>query len=139
VSLKINYQTSEYHPAKQHDLDAAWDLHAAEDVTIPARGSSLVPTGIRMSIPIGYAGLVLSRSGLASNGIFVLNAPGVIDAGYSGEVQVILANFSDKEQRITKGSRVAQIMIVSLESYYFSPGVVWSGSRGENGLGSTGD
>jgi dUTP pyrophosphatase len=138
--MKINYQTNKYHPTKKHDSDAAWDLYALEDTIIPARGWNRVHTGIRMSIPAGYAGLIMSRSGLASRGLYVLNAPGVIDAGYSGEIQIILASLLEKSNyEILAGDRIAQLMIVRLESYYFSPGVVWGGDRGENGFGSTGD
>lgn len=138
--MNINYDTAKYHPHKQHDADAAWDIHALEDTIIPAKGWTTVHTGLRLSIPTGYAGLIMSRSGLASRGIFVLNAPGVIDSGYSGEANVILANMMEKSPyTVRAGDRIAQLMLVKLESYYFSPGIVWGGDRGDNGFGSTGD
>jgi dUTP pyrophosphatase len=138
--MKINYETSKYHPTKKYASDAAWDLYALEDTIIPARGWTRVHTGIRMSIPVGHAGLIMSRSGLASRGLYVLNAPGVIDAGYSGEIQIILASLLEKSNyEVLAGDRVGQLMIVKLESYFFSPGVIWGGDRGEGGFGSTGD
>ena len=137
--MKINYDTAKYHPHKQHDTDAAWDLRALEDTNIPANGWVTLHTGIRMDIPVGYAGLILSRSGLASRGIFVVNAPGLIDSGYSGEIKIILGNMMEKsDYLVSSGDRVAQLMIVKLESYYFLPGIIWGSDRGENGLGSTG-
>jgi dUTP pyrophosphatase len=137
--MKINYETSNYHIEKQHNSDAAWDIRALEDTVIPNKGWATVHTGLRIDIPLGYAGLVLSRSGLAQRGIYVLNAPGLIDAGYSGEVQVILANMHELYMHTVKaGERIAQLMIVKLEDYYLTPGIVWGGERGENGFGSTG-
>ena len=136
----VNYETSNYHPLKFHASDAAWDLSALEDTTIPANGWSIVHTGIRIGIPQGYAGFVLSRSGLASRGIFVLNSPGLIDAHYSGEIKVVLANMMElNDYTVKAGERMAQLMIVKVEDIILNPGMVWGGERGENGLGSTGD
>lgn len=138
--MNITYTTSKYHLERQYETDAAYDICALEDTNIPAKGWSTVHTGLRMSIPTGYAGLVLSRSGLASRGIFVLNAPGLIDAGYSGEVKVVLANMHElSDIMIHAGDRIAQFMIIKLESYFFSHGTIWGGLRGDNGFGSTGN
>ena len=136
----IDYETSNYHPLRLHGSDAAWDLSASEDVTIPPKGWNIAHTGMRIGIPNGYAGFVLSRSGLATRGIFVLNSPGVIDAGYSGEIKVILANMMDlNAYTVNSGDRIAQLMIVKVEDIILNPGIVWGGERGEGGLGSTGD
>jgi len=136
----IDYETDNYHPMRQHNSDAAWDLHALEDVTIPPKGWNVAHTGLRIGIPQGYAGFVLSRSGLATRGIFVLNSPGLIDAGYSGEIKIILANMMDLNAYTAKaGERIAQLMIVKVEDITLNPGAVWGSERGENGLGSTGN
>lgn len=136
----INYETSNYHPLRLHGSDAAWDLCASEDVTIPAKGWNIAHTGLRIGIPHGHAGFVLSRSGLATRGIFVLNSPGLIDAGYSGEIKIILANMMDlNEYTVMAGDRIAQLMIVKVEDIILNPGMVWGGERGDNGLGSTGN
>lgn len=138
--MNIAYTTQEYHPERAHDNDAAWDLYSLEDATIPAKGWNVLHTGLRIGIPKGYAGLVLSRSGLATRGIFVLNSPGLIDAGYSGEVKIILANMMElNEYNVRAGDRIAQLMIVKVEDIILNPGMVWGGLRGDNGLGSTGD
>jgi len=142
--MRINYENKSGDilnaPYRKYPNDAAYDLFAAENVTIPAWGRGTVDTGIRMQIPQGFAGLILSRSGLAKNGgLFVLNAPGLIDAGYSDTIKVVLGNFSDEEFRIHDGMRICQLMIIRLDDYYFSPGTVWGGERGENGFGSTGN
>lgn len=135
----INYETNHYHPEKQHEQDAAWDLCALEYTPIPARGWATVHTGLRIGIPEGYAGLILSRSGLASRGIYVVNAPGVIDAGYTGEVKVVLGNLHELNSfDINAGQRIAQLMILPLLDYYLLPGNILTGMRGENGFGSTG-
>ena len=126
-------------PYRKYSQDGAYDLHANERVTIPAKGRALVDTGLRIQIPSGFVGLVCSRSGLAAdNGVFVLNAPGIIDSGYSGNIKVVLGNFGDEDYHVGNGMRVAQIMIMPLTNYYFLPGKVWGAERGHNGFGSTG-
>lgn len=136
----IHYETSEYHPLRLHGSDAAWDLCALEETVVPAKGWTIVHTGLRIGIPKGYAGFVLSRSGLATRGVFVLNSPGLIDAGYSGEIKIILANMMDlNAYTVNAGDRIAQLMIVPVEDVTLLPGMVWGGERGENGLGSTGN
>lgn len=126
-------------PYRKYLQDGAYDLHANEKVSIPAKGYATVDTGIRIQIPMGHVGLVCSRSGLAADkGIFVLNAPGIIDSGYSGNVKVILGNLGDASYHVGHGMRIAQIMIMPLLDYYFNPGKVWGAERGDNGFGSTG-
>src|SRR6476660_563539 len=86
-------------PVAQHAGDAGHDLYAAEDVTLEPRGGrALVPTGIAIAIPAGYAGFVQPRSGLAlRNGVTVANTPGLIDAGYRDEIRVLLVNLDPAE------------------------------------------
>lgn len=137
--MKIHYESGGQQPAKQHEHDACWDIRTDRYDTIPPQGIKTIYTGMRIGIPEGYAGLVMSRSGLASRGVFVLNAPGIIDAGYDGEIMIIMANLTHTPHEFIAGDRVAQLMLMKLEDYFLIPGKVWGGERGDNGLGSTGD
>ncbi|HEX2396799.1 MAG TPA: dUTP diphosphatase [Solirubrobacteraceae bacterium] len=104
-------------PARSYDGDAGLDLHAAEEAAIEPGGRSSVGTGIAIELPEGHAGLVLPRSGLAArHGIALVNAPGLIDAGYRGEVRVLLLN-TDRHERfsVAVGDRIAQLVIVRAE------------------------
>ena len=106
-------------PKYAHEGDAGMDLYAAEDATIASGGGrALVATGISIAIPIGYGGFVLPRSGMAlKHGISVVNAPGLIDAAYRGEIKVILIN-TDRtaDYVIERGDRVAQLVIQAVET-----------------------
>jgi dUTP pyrophosphatase len=98
--------------------DAGLDLLAREDALVPASGGrALVPTGIAVAIPEGYAGFVLPRSGLAvRHGISVVNAPGLIDAGYREEVKVVLLNTDPgQDHQVRRGDRIAQLVIQKVE------------------------
>jgi dUTP pyrophosphatase len=128
-------------PAAAHPGDAGLDLAANREVTVGPGERATVPTGIAMAIPEGHAGWVLPRSGLASkHGITLANAPGLIDAGYRGEVMVAVVNL-DREAAYTirRGERIAQLVIapfasVSVEEQDDLPG----SERGEGGFGSSG-
>ena len=101
-------------PRQQHADDAGYDLYARELVELPARGGrALVPTGLAVAIPSGYAGFVLPRSGLALKaGITCLNAPGLIDTQYRGELKVLLVNTDPVEPfTVQRGDRIAQLVI----------------------------
>ncbi|MEM9038949.1 MAG: dUTP diphosphatase [Actinomycetota bacterium] len=105
-------------PTYAHDGDAGIDLSAREPAVLPAGGGrAIVPTGISIAIPMGHGGFVLPRSGLAAkHGITVVNAPGLIDAAYRGEIKVVLANTDpDTEYRIERGDRIAQLVIQRVE------------------------
>ena len=105
-------------PRQQHPDDAGYDLHAREDVVIaPNGGRALVPTGLAVAIPSGYAGFVLPRSGLAlKHGVTCLNAPGLIDSLYRGELKVLLANTDPTEPfEVRRGDRIAQLVIQRVE------------------------
>ena len=98
--------------------DAGADLVAREDAVLAAGGGrALVPTGVAVAIPEGHAGLVLPRSGLAlRHGVTVLNAPGLVDAGYRGELNVVLVNTDPAEEYLVRrGDRIAQLVIVAVE------------------------
>lgn len=101
-------------PAYAHEGDAGLDLHAREDARLGHGGGRvLMPTGIRIAIPVGHCGLVMPRSGLAlRHGISIVNAPGLIDAAYRGEIKVVLINTDPAEDyTIHRGDRVAQLVI----------------------------
>lgn len=105
-------------PTYAHVGDAGLDLFAREDATIAASGGrALMPTGIRMAIPLGYCGLLMPRSGLAlKHGISVVNAPGLIDSAYRGEIKVVLLNTDPTtDYHVTRGDRVAQLVIQKVE------------------------
>jgi len=128
-------------PARAHDGDAGLDLSACETVTIGAGERATVATGLAVEIPEGHAGLVVPRSGLAlRHGLSIVNAPGVIDAGYRGEVRVILLN-TDREQPFTvePGMRIAQLLVVpALAVDVVELGGLTETVRGEGGFGSSG-
>lgn len=127
-------------PKPMNPGDAGFDLATTQDVTIPGGGRATVGTGIALAIPRGYAGLVLSRSGLAAKrGIAVLNAPGLIDSGYRDEVKVILINTGNEPQTLNKGNRIAQLIIQKVEDPpLYRTNELPQSERGLNGLGSTG-
>ncbi len=127
-------------PAYAHDGDAGMDVRSVADVVVPARGRALVPTGLVMMLPPGYEAQVRPRSGLAlKSGITVLNTPGTIDAGYRGEVGVILFNTGDGDFRVAKGDKVAQLVIAPVTRAEVSETFeVDETERGAGGFGSTG-
>jgi dUTP pyrophosphatase len=101
-------------PAYAHPGDAGMDLVAREDGMLPAAGGRLlVPTGVAIAIPPGHAGFVLPRSGLAlHHGISVVNAPGLIDSAYRGEIKVVLLNTDPQnDYRVHRGDRIAQLVV----------------------------
>lgn len=128
-------------PEKGRITDAAYDLVSSQDMMIAPGGRKLVRTNTAVSIPEGYVGLVCSRSGLAlKHGVFVLNAPGVIDPDYTDPIGVILANFGDEIYSVQKGDRIAQLFIVKTADSLFLPVAALDGgfTRGGNGFGSSG-
>lgn len=128
-------------PERANEHDAGWDLRAAEAATIFPGERASVGTGIAVAIPEGYAGLVLPRSGLAArHGIALVNAPGLIDSGYRGEVRVLLLNTDRAESFvIALGDRIAQLVITELPEVEFAETDSLSETaRGTGGFGSTG-
>jgi dUTP pyrophosphatase len=128
-------------PSYAHPGDAGLDLTAAIDVVVGPGERAMVPTGVAIAIPDGHAGLVLPRSGLASRaGLTLANSPGLIDAGYRGEVTCAVVNL-DREHAVSiaRGDRIAQLVIVPIAVVQ----VEWMeelppSERGEGGFGSTG-
>src|SRR5206468_1343459 len=128
-------------PTRAHDGDAGLDLHSAEAASLAPGERASIGTGIAVAVPDGYAGLVLPRSGLAlRHGIALVNAPGLIDPGYRGEVRVLLLNTDhDHAFEVEVGDRIAQLVIVA----HAAPELVEletldESGRGAGGFGSSG-
>jgi dUTP pyrophosphatase len=128
-------------PAYQRVGDAGLDLHAAEDASLPPGARVVIGTGIAVAIPIGYVGLAAPRSGLAARlGLSIVNAPGVIDSGYRGEIKVILINLDPVDViEVRRGDRIAQMLIMPVvTTELVEVDELPSSERGEGGHGSTG-
>jgi dUTP pyrophosphatase len=128
-------------PEYQNPGDAGMDLVSTQTLTLEPGARALVPTGVAIALPQGYVGLVTPRSGLAlKHGISMVNAPGVIDAGYRGEIGLILWN-TDRESAftITEGDRIGQLLVMRVAEAQLIPVDSLPGStRGMAGFGSTG-
>jgi dUTP pyrophosphatase len=127
-------------PAYAKPGDAGLDLRASESVTLEPGERRLVPTGLAVAIPEGHAGFVLPRSGLAMHkGVTVLNAPGLIDSGYRGELKVLLINHGAEAVGIERGERIAQLVVQPVARARLVEGErLPDSARGEGGFGSTG-
>ncbi|HKH14541.1 MAG TPA: dUTP diphosphatase [Solirubrobacterales bacterium] len=128
-------------PTRAHDGDAGLDLYAAEAATIEPGDRATVATGIAVEIPAGFTGLVLPRSGLAArHGIALVNAPGLIDSGYRGEIRVLLLN-TDRRDRfeVSPGDRIAQLVLTPVADVEpLEVTELATSVRGEGGFGSSG-
>lgn len=128
-------------PGYAHAGDAGADLHAREDVQLAPGQRALVPTGVAIALPAGYAAFVHPRSGMAArHGITMVNAPGTIDAGYRGEILVNLLNTDSRQAfTITRGDRIAQLVVQRVSEVSFVEVESLPGShRGDNGHGASG-
>ena len=127
-------------PAYAKPGDAGLDLRASESVTLEPGERRLVPTGLAVAIPEGHAGFVLPRSGLAMHkGVTVLNAPGLIDSGYRGEIKVLLINHGAEAVSIDRGERIAQLVVQPVaRARLVEEERLPDSARGEGGFGSTG-
>lgn len=128
-------------PSYSHAGDAGADLYARVEVTLePGGGRALVPTGVALAIPDGYAGFVQPRSGLAlRHGVTCLNTPGLIDCGYRDEIRVLLVNTDPRQPyAVHRGDRIAQLVIQAVEEAKFTDGELPPSSRGTGGFGHTG-
>ncbi len=128
-------------PRYAHPGDAGLDLHAREDAVIPAGGGRvIVPTGIALAIPPGYAGFVVPRSGNAlRHGIGGINTPGIIDAAYRGELKVVLLNTDPNEDyTVHRGDRIAQLLIQQVEAVRWQEVDSLDGDDRGGGFGHTG-
>jgi dUTP pyrophosphatase len=133
--------TGEHIPAYAHPGDGGADLVAVETVELAPGERAMVGTGTAVALPDGYVGLIVPRSGLAAkHGITIVNTPGILDAGYRGEIRVILLN-TDRSApyTVTAGDRIAQLVVMPVSRARFVPVERLPGShRGDGGFGSTG-
>lgn len=127
-------------PTYAHEGDAGLDLAAAGDVTLEPMGRVAVPTGLAVAIPTGWVGLVHPRSGLARrHGVTVANAPGTIDAGYRGEIVVLLINLGTDVVTLEAGDRIAQLLLQPVgRAEIVEVEALDETARGDGGFGSTG-
>lgn len=140
-SLPVCAQDPDLVPTRAHQDDAGLDLKSATDVNLAPGERALIPTGASIALPSGTVGLVCPRSGLAAkHGITIVNAPGVVDAGYRGEIKVALLNTDAKETFcVSRGDRIAQLVILPILTP--TPHLVDSldnTDRGDRGFGSSG-
>jgi dUTP pyrophosphatase len=142
--VDLNYSSKEGRILSyNYESDSGFDLYSIEQITIPAFGRALVPTGIVLDIPEGFEVQIRSKSGLALNqGLMVLNSPGTIDQGYIGEIKVIIFNTNNHSVIIERGMKVAQAVLANVVSGKFVTlnkiENVDQKERGSNGFGSTG-
>ena len=145
-TMEVKYSKSNedsVSPSYAYPTDSGFDLYSTQEITIPSLGRVLVPTGLHIDIPKGYEIQVRSKSGLAlKQGLMVLNSPGTVDQGYTGEIQVILFNTSHQEVTITKGMKVGQAVICPVVSgkwvTFKQIDNIEDKDRSDKGFGSTG-
>jgi dUTP pyrophosphatase len=126
-------------PERAHPDDAGYDLVASESETISSSSVKLIGTGIAIDIPHPMCGMIVSRSGMALNGLIVMNSPGIIDPGYRGEIKVMLYNSTDKDYTVRAGDRVAQIVFVNTVAVLMRQVErLENTDRNTSGFGSTG-
>ena len=127
-------------PKKQHELDIGYDLHSSVDIKLASKKVTRVKTAISISLPKDIGGFVLPRSGLSSNHLITLiNSPGLIDPGYTGELIIPLINHGEENYKIKRGDRIAQLVFINVQNIEFE--VVNNHidtERSDKGFGSTG-
>ncbi len=140
IKFRMSPGDDELAPRKAHHDDAAYDVRASGDSTVFPGTVALVSTGLYLELPEGYEAQIRPRSGLAlKHAMTVLNSPGTIDAGYRGEVCIILFNAGREPFAIQRGDRIAQMVIQKLPAVELVPALELNGSRrGAGGFGSTG-
>lgn len=135
--MRVQLDPGAYAPTRAHGTDAGMDLRAPEDVLIPAYGSAVIRTGVHVQLPAGHCGLLISRSGL--NVRFGITSRGLIDEGYTGEIQVRLDNSGDTYYQVRAGEKISQLVVVPCR---YEPielvDQIEGGERGDAGFGSTG-
>ena len=144
--VKLNYRLDSENPEPMYayETDSGFDLRANETVTLPPFGRALIPTGLYLDVPERCEVQVRPKSGLAiKRGLSVLNTPGTVDYGYTGEIKVIVFNFNDTEQIIYKGDKIAQAVVCPViqgkEIELIRVDNIDEKDRNENGFGSTGN
>ena len=139
IKIKLYEGCSDLMPKKAHSDDAAYDLRSRCDIVLTPKRSTLVLTGVFIELPVGYEAQVRPRSGLAlKHDLMLTNSPGTIDAGYRGEIGVIMYNAGNEPFSITRGDRIAQMVICRLpEVELVEVDSLSDTERGEGGFGST--
>lgn len=126
-------------PSYAHIGDAGADVYAVAEVIVAPQKRAAIATGLAVDIPLGYEIQVRPKSGLAlKHGITVLNSPGTVDAGYRGEIQVIVINLGDETYTFTKGQKIAQLVLKPVLQASYVEGELGTSDRGVGGFGSTG-
>ena len=140
IKIEMLENCEDLFPAKAHADDAAFDLRARCDMVLIPGKSMLVPAGFKMELPVGFEAQIRPRSGLAlKHDLMLTNSPGTIDAGYRGEVGVIMYNAGKVDFAISRGDRIAQMVICKLPEVVLSKVAELSDTdRGEGGFGSSG-
>lgn len=137
MELRVKLEDGARLPDRAHPTDAGVDIFAPHDVTIPARGSAVVDTGVHVQLPPGTVGMLKSKSGL--NVKYGIVSEGVIDEGYTGSVVVKLYNLGDKEIVLTEGMKITQLVVMPVAyPTIVEVGEIGGGPRGDAGFGSTG-
>jgi dUTP pyrophosphatase len=145
-TMDVNYSSSNnnsVNPEYAYETDSGFDLYSTEELKVGPFGRTLVPTGLHFDIPDGYEIQVRSKSGLAlKQGLMVLNSPGTVDQGYTGEIKVIIFNTTNENVLIQKGQKIAQAVICPVVSGKWVNLVrvnnIEDKDRSDNGFGSTG-
>jgi len=140
IKIKMAEGCADLAPAKAHPDDAAFDLRSRVEMELPVGKSVLVPSGLFLELPVGYEAQVRPRSGLAlKHNLMLTNSPGTIDAGYRGEVGIILYNAGAEPFPVHRGDRIAQMVIAELPEVQLElSGALSETGRGAGGFGSTG-
>lgn len=140
IKFKMADGCADLAPAKAHHDDAAFDLRSRTEMELPVGRSVLVPTGLFLELPVGYEAQVRPRSGLAlKHNLMLTNSPGTVDAGYRGEVGIIMYNAGTEPFPVRRGDRIAQMVIAKLPDVELEAADCLSETgRGAGGFGSTG-
>jgi len=127
-------------PSKQHEIDIGYDIYSCNEYKLIPKKVTFIETGLAIELPIGCAGFILPRSGLASkHSITSINSPGLIDPGYTGEIKIPLINHSDEMYHLIKGERFAQLVLIEASNANFKVVEKLNDSiRSDKGFGSTG-
>ena len=126
-------------PSYAHTGDAGADVYSVVEVTLQPSDRAAIPTGLAVDIPLGYEIQVRPKSGLAlKHGLAVLNSPGTVDAGYRGEIQVIVINLGNEDYTFVKGQKIAQLVLKPVIQAQYIEGELGTSDRGVGGFGSTG-
>ena len=135
--MRVVIDKNAFMPTRAHDVDAGMDLYSPIDITVPARGSAVIDTGVHVQLPKGTAGFLKSKSGL--NVKHDITGEGVIDVGYTGSIAVKLYNHGDNDYEVRRGDKISQLVIVQIVTpHLMAVDKLEDSERGNNGFGSTG-